>query len=130
MENKELIDLALNTAQKAYAPYSKFYVGAAVLFDDGQVVTGCNVENVSYGLTLCAERNALSTAVAQGVNSKIVKIAIASPNTDKCYPCGACRQWIKEFSDNAKVVLQDGENIVEYDISDLLPYSFDKNILG
>lgn len=129
MDNKELINLALEVANKAYAPYSKFHVGAAVLFENGSVVTGCNVENASYGLCLCAERNAISTAIAKGIDPKIKKIAIASTNTDKCYPCGACRQWIQEFAKNATIVLKDGENTIEYNISELLPYSFDSDLL-
>lgn len=130
MENKDLIDLAKSVSQKAYAPYSKFLVGAAVLFKNGEIITGCNVENASYGLSLCAERNALSTAVAKGIDSEVDKIAIYSSNTDKCYPCGACRQWIKEFSKDAVIVVQDGENLCELKISELLPYSFDKDVLG
>jgi cytidine deaminase len=130
LENKQLIDLALETAKNAYAPYSNFHVGAALLFDDGQVVTGCNVENASYGLSLCAERNALSTAVAKGIKAKVQKIAIVSLEADKCTPCGACRQWIQEIAPNAIVVLKDGESTVEYTISELLPHSFDKNMLG
>ncbi|MDD3420467.1 MAG: cytidine deaminase [Candidatus Gastranaerophilales bacterium] len=129
MQNKELIKLALEAAQNAYAPYSKFHVGAAVLFDDGQVVTGCNVENASYGLSLCAERNAISTAVAQGIASQVKKIAIASLEADKCAPCGACRQWIYEFSKDAIIVLKDGDEMVEYTISELLPCSFGKEFL-
>ena len=130
MENKELIKLAKEAADRAYAPYSKFFVGAAVLFDNGEVITGCNVENASYGLSLCAERNALSTAIARGIDSKVVKIAIVSPNTDKCFPCGACRQWIKEFSADAVIVVEDEDDVLELKISELLPYSFDKDVLG
>lgn len=129
MQNKELIKLALAAAKNAYAPYSKFHVGAAVLFDDGQVVTGCNVENASYGLSLCAERNALSTAISSGVTAKVQKIAIASLEADKCAPCGACRQWIYEFSKDALIVLKEGDSTVEYTISELLPCSFGKEFL-
>jgi cytidine deaminase len=89
---------ALEAAQNAYAPYSRFYVGAALLFDDGQVVTGCNVENVSYGLTSCAERNALFRAVSErGPGRKIVAIAVANRNGAPSPPCGACRQVMSEF---------------------------------
>ncbi len=130
MKNKDLIELAKTASQKAYAPYSNFLVGAAVLFKNGEIITGCNVENASYGLSLCAERNALSSAIAKGIDSDISKIAIYSPNANQCYPCGACRQWIKEFSKDAIIVVQDGENFKEIKISELLPYSFDKDILG
>jgi cytidine deaminase len=128
MDNQELINLALEAAEKAYAPYSKFHVGAAILFEDGNIITGCNVENASYGLCLCAERNAISTAIAKGIEPEIKKLAIASPNAEKCYPCGACRQWIQEFAKNAIIIVKDGNNTVEYSISELLPYSFDKEI--
>lgn len=129
MDNQELINLALKAAAKAYAPYSKFFVGAAVLFEDESITTGCNVENASYGLCLCAERNAISTAIAQGIEPKIKKIAIASPNTDKCYPCGACRQWIYEFAKDAMIIVKDGKNTIKYSISELLPHSFDGDLL-
>jgi cytidine deaminase len=89
---------ALDAAQNAYAPYSQFYVGAALLFDDGEVVTGCNVENVSYGLTSCAERNALFRAVSErGPGRRIVAIAVANRNGAPSPPCGACRQVMSEF---------------------------------
>ena len=88
----------MEAAARAYAPYSKFYVGAALLFDDGGVFTGCNVENVSYGLTSCAERNALFRAVSErGAGPKIVAIAVANRNGAPCPPCGACRQVMSEF---------------------------------
>jgi cytidine deaminase len=96
---------ALDAAQNAYAPYSRFYVGAALLFDDGQVVTGCNVENVSYGLTSCAERNALFRAVSErGPGRRIVAIAVANRNGAPCPPCGACRQVMSEFVTRDAVV--------------------------
>jgi cytidine deaminase len=102
---------ALDAAQNAYAPYSQFYVGAALLFDDGQVVTGCNVENVSYGLTSCAERNALFRAVSErGPGRKIVAIAVANRNSAPCPPCGACRQVMSEFVSPDAVVTFPGES--------------------
>lgn len=121
----QLLKLAREAAQNAYAPYSKFKVGACALFEDGSVYTGCNVENASYGLSLCAERNALSAAVADGKHTCLTAIAIYSQNIKPCFPCGACRQWIAEFSENAKIILQDGENgFKEFSIQELLPYSF------
>jgi cytidine deaminase len=102
---------ALEAAQNAYAPYSKFYVGAALLFDDGQVFTGCNVENVSYGLTSCAERNALFRAVSErGAGHRIVAVAVANRNGAPCPPCGACRQVMSEFVTRDSVVTFPGEN--------------------
>jgi len=89
---------AAAAAAHAYAPYSKFYVGAALLFDDGAIVTGCNVENASYGLTSCAERNALFRAISErGPGPRIRAIAVANRNGAPSAPCGACRQVMSEF---------------------------------
>ena len=88
---------------------------------------GCNVENASYGLSLCAERNAISTAIANGENSRLIKIAIYSPKSTKCFPCGACRQWLQEFAKdyNTEIILEDENgNCCSYYIDELLPYSF------
>jgi len=121
-----LLKLASKAAQNAYSPYSKFKVGACVLFEDGKTYTGCNVENASYGLTLCAERNAISSAIADGQKSKIISVAIYSPNSKLCYPCGACRQWIAEFSKDAEVIVEDEEGQAQsFSIKELLPYSFE-----
>jgi len=129
MENlnqNQLLQLACEASQNAYAPYSKFKVGACVLYEDGNVYKGCNVENASYGLTLCAERNAVSSAIANGQKGKIKAVAIYSPNANLCYPCGACRQWIAEFSNDAIIILESPEKeVVTYTISELLPYSFE-----
>jgi cytidine deaminase len=95
---------------RAYAPYSKFYVGAALLFDDGSVFAGCNVENVSYGLTSCAERNALFRAISErGAGAKIVAVAVANAASAPCPPCGACRQVLSEFVTADAVVTFPGE---------------------
>lgn len=121
----QLLKLASEAAEKAYAPYSKFKVGACVLYEDGSVYTGCNVENASYGLCLCAERNALSSAVADGKHEGLKAVAIYSPNAILCFPCGACRQWIAEFSKDAKIIVQDKDGqIKEFSIKELLPHSF------
>ena len=123
---ESLIAEAKAVAQNAHAPYSKFKVGACALFESGNIYTGCNVENSSYGLSLCAERNALSNAVSAGEKSKLIAIAIFSPNMKFCTPCGACRQWITEFSENAKVVLEKDDSSLEIiDIKELLPYTFE-----
>ena len=102
MDNQQLINAALEARTRAYAPYSHFAVGAAVLTKDGQVYTGCNVENASYGATNCAERTAIFKAVSEG-NKEIIKIAIVGGKigeeiTEYAYPCGVCRQVMAEFS--------------------------------
>lgn len=125
LQPKQLLQLASEASKLAYAPYSNFYVGACLLFNDGSVVKGCNVENSSYGLSLCAERNALSTAVANGKKDGLIAVAIHSPNRKLCAPCGACRQWIVEFSRDTDVILEgtEGEPVI-YKITDLLPLTF------
>ena len=91
-DNAELLQKAKEASENAYAPYSKFYVGACALYDTGNFYTGCNVENASYGLSLCAERNAISNAIVAGEKGKLIKVAIFSKNRTNCMPCGACRQ--------------------------------------
>lgn len=122
---QQLLQLASEASKNAYAPYSKFHVGACVLFDDGSVYKGCNVENASYGLSLCAERNAISTAIADNKNTGLLAIAIYSPDSKLCYPCGACRQWVVEFSKDALIIVegQDKTPVIRT-ISELLPESF------
>ncbi|MDD3149817.1 MAG: cytidine deaminase [Candidatus Gastranaerophilales bacterium] len=125
MDKTELLAKAKEASKNAYAPYSNFKVGACVLFDSGNFYTGCNVENVSYGLSLCAERNAISNAISNGEQGKLVSIAIYSPNTEQCVPCGACRQWLVEFSKEAEIILEDKQNkIISYNINNLLPEAF------
>ena len=121
-----LLTKAKEASLNAYAKYSNFKVGACVLFESGEIYTGCNVENASYGLSLCAERNAISTAIANGEKSKIKAVAIFSPNSALCSPCGACRQWIYELkSDNAQIILADNNSEpVIYTIEELLPHGF------
>ncbi len=97
IDYKLLLQKAKEVSKFAYIPYSKFDVGACVLYESGNIYTGCNVENASYGLSLCAERNAISTAIASGEITKPVAVAIYSSKAKQCVPCGACRQWIFEF---------------------------------
>lgn len=122
-----LLQSARRAMHHAYAPYSDFHVGAAVQLDNGKVFTGCNVENASYGLTVCAERNAISCAVAASPRGKIRihAVAVANSRNIACSPCGACRQFIAEFSDDETVVLFQGKKgIVQKKMTDLLPDSF------
>ena len=122
IDYKNLLEKAKEVSKWAYMPYSKFDVGACVVFESGNTYSGCNVENASYGLSLCAERNALSTAIASGEITKPVAIAIYSSKTDECLPCGACRQWIYEFNPECQVVLQKNTTEVSvYKISELMP---------
>ncbi|MDD3238333.1 MAG: cytidine deaminase [Candidatus Gastranaerophilales bacterium] len=125
--NDEMIKLALEASKNAYVPYSKFHVGACAVYESGNVYQGCNVENASYGLTLCAERNTISSAIAAGEKTKLLKIAIASPDTKLCWPCGACLQWIYEFEDgqHTKVLLEkEDSSSIQYCINELLPHIF------
>ena len=120
----ELISAARKVRDNAYAPYSGFKVGAAVIAEDGNIFTGCNVENASYGLTICAERNALSSLIASG-NRRPVSIAIVAKDGELCPPCGACRQVLMEFNPNMEIVLESGGGKFEtYKLSDILPLSF------
>ena len=118
MDDRDLLELAGEAAGGAYAPYSGFRVGAAVLARDGRVVTGTNVENSSYGLTLCAERAALGRAVAEGIRpGDVAAVAVTAS------PCGACRQWLLEFAVERVLFPWQGE-LVARRPDELLPESF------
>jgi cytidine deaminase len=107
----------------AYAPYSHFRVGAAVLTDQGTVVSGCNVENASYPLGLCAEQAAVTAAVAQG-SRRFVKLAIATDASDPTPPCGACRQFLAEFGDLPITSYTSGGRSAQWALSELIPHPF------
>ena len=120
----KLINAARNVRDNAYAPYSGFKVGAAVLAEDGNTFTGCNVENASYGLTVCAERNAISSLIASG-NRFPVSIAIVAKEGTLCPPCGACRQVMMEFNPDLEIILESGHEGCElFKLSEILPLSF------
>lgn len=127
----DLVRQALDVAQNAYAPYSGFRVGAALMLASGEVVTGANVENVSYGLTLCAERSALVQAVARfGPDVRIIAAAVVNLNDSPSPPCGACRQVLAEFTEpDAPVSFPADRSGVVVAIvlpfHDLLPFGFD-----
>lgn len=124
-EREKLIDAAKQAFQRAYAPYSNFYVGAAVLTDQGQIFTGCNVENASYGLTICAERSAIFTAVQQTQGKLALRaVAVANRAQAPCSPCGACRQVIAEFGEDVIVIFQGKNGLEESTIAKLLPETF------
>lgn len=119
----ELIKQARLAQKNAYSPYSKFNVGAALLTKDGKIFTGCNVENASYGLTICAERVAIFKAISEGYK-KFVAIAISTSSEKPTFPCGSCRQVLSEFG-NLEIYLDNDKK--NYTISDLLPYSFSQD---
>jgi cytidine deaminase len=115
---------ARSAADNAYAPYSGFRVGAACLASNGQIHAGANVENASYGLSLCAERNAIFRAVAAG-DRDLVALVVYTPTPEPTTPCGACRQVICEFGDAIRVVcVCDGPGVREFTSGDLLPERF------
>ena len=126
MQLNDAIDAARAATERAYAPYSGFRVGAAILAQDGAMYDGCNVENASYGLSLCAERGAVMKMVADSVpgDRKIRLVAIASPNTAPCFPCGACRQVLREFGCEEVVVLDEDGAPLHYPFEEILPNSF------
>ena len=124
MLNQKLIDMAYQAMEHAYAPYSHFKVGAALVTENGEIFTGCNIENASYGATNCAERTAIFKAVSEG-HVKLCRIAIVSSSGEKTPPCGICRQVMAEFmQEDAVIVLADKSGIYEYSLKELLPDAF------
>ena len=131
-EYLNMYEAAITAFENAYAPYSNFKVGASVLLRDGRIVTGCNVENASYGLTMCAERNALFAAYALGYKKEDVSALLVTGVTETpISPCGACRQVITELMEkDKKVVLTNlDKKMIVYKVMDLLPYSFKEDDL-
>jgi cytidine deaminase len=125
----ELIQAAENVRQNAYAPYSRFTVGAALKAKSGRIYVGCNVENVSFGLTICAERNALFQAVAAG-EREFLALVIATDGPEPTPPCGACRQVLAELcGPEMPVALTAGPKRSIHLLGELLPLSFDKSFL-
>ena len=125
MTYEELLEKAKEVSKNAYVPYSKFPVGACLITDKGNTYTGCNFENGSLGMTICAERNTIGTAIANG-ERKIKAIAIYSPLRDNCTPCGACRQVMYEFQGEKEIEIiteEKGELNIKK-MSDFLPYGF------
>ncbi len=129
-ENYEkLIKVAEKARKRAYTPYSKFKVGAAILSSDGKIFTGCNIENASFGLTVCAERVAILKAISEG-SSKFEAIAIVGDTNRPCSPCGACRQVISEFGKDIKIIMYNLKGDIKIKkIDELLPEAFNKNDL-
>jgi len=122
---EKLETAARKVMQNAHAPYSNFRVGAAILLSNGQIFAGCNVENASYGMTNCAERTAIFSAVAQlGPKIEIEAVAVANDHGVACSPCGACRQVIYEFGPHATIYFQGSAGPKRARITDLLPEGF------
>ncbi len=125
-----LIEAALRVRGNAHAPYSKFKVGAAVECEDGRVFAGCNIENATYGLTVCAERVALHNAISAGAR-RFTRIAVAADSERLTPPCGACRQILWEFCGDAEITLVNLAGQTEtLRLRDLLPRPFDDSFLG
>lgn len=123
MDARELMKMAIEARQNAYAPYSHFAVGAALLAESGMVYTGCNIENASYGLTCCAERNAIFAAVGAG-ERRFKMLAVAADSPEPVAPCGACRQVIAEFGIPLVVMGNLKEATKTMTAEELLPYGF------
>jgi cytidine deaminase len=131
-EEKELLDAAKRAYEHAYAPYSKFRVGAAILLEGGEIFTGCNVENASYGLTNCAERTAVFSAVSAlgGKRVRIRAVAVVNDREVACSPCGACRQVMSEFGPNAEIFYLGPNGIQRSSMRELLPNCFGSESLA
>ena len=125
IDYKLLMDKAKEASKYSYSPFSKFAVGAAVLMSNGSIYTGCNIENSSFGMTICAERCAIFKAISEG-QKEILAVAIYSPNEDDCYPCGACRQVMYEFQgeNEISIITESKGNPVIRKMKDFLPYGF------
>lgn len=124
IDYKKLINKAKNVQKNAYSPYSKFKVGACVLTKNNNYYCGVNVENASYGATICAERNAINNAISNG-EKEFIAIAITSSSKDYTFPCGICRQYLTEFNKDIKIIVAKNENEYKiYTLEDLVPNYF------
>lgn len=132
MDYNDLILKAIEARELAYCPYSNFKVGAAVLFEDGEIYTGCNIENASYGGTNCAERTAIFNAVSKG-NRKLKAIALIGDTKAYTYPCGMCRQVIGEFvesKDTKIIIIKNKDEYILKTFEEIMPGAFTKEDLG
>ena len=130
MTHEELKSAAVSMLEKAYCPYSRFPVGAALECEDGTVFTGCNVENAAYPAGICAERNAIFHAVSEG-RTRFRRIVIAGKSKDFCVPCGMCRQVMREFSTDLEIICLNNEGDEQtFTLDQLLPHGFGPEHLG
>ena len=125
MSTAKLIEAAKIAAKKAYAPYSNFKVGCAILTKSGNIYLGCNVENASYGLTTCAERNAISNAISSEGKIALDKVVVFTPTDNPTPPCGACRQVIHEFGNPEVISVCNTEKMSTHQLSELLTNAFE-----
>jgi cytidine deaminase len=124
LDLETLMGAARDASTRAYAPYSDFRVGAAILTENGAIHTGCNVENASYGLAICAERNAAAAmALASPDDREIRLVAVYSPDASPCFPCGACRQVLREFGCK-EVIVEEAAGLRRYPFEEILPHAF------
>ncbi len=131
MDLESVMEAAREASKSAYAPYSNFRVGAAILTEGGAIHAGCNVENASYGLAICAERNATTTmAFATPEDREIRLVAVFSPDASPCFPCGACRQVLREFGCKEVVVEEASGGLRRYPFEEILPHAFGPEDLG
>jgi cytidine deaminase len=128
LERSDLLDAAILARERAYAPYSQFRVGAALLAADGRVFTGANAENASYGLSMCAERVAIYHALSEGVQH-FKAVAVAGPDGVRTMPCGACRQVLHEFGAAMQVIFADDGRLRVMPLTSLLPEAFGRDDL-
>jgi len=123
MDYEFLIEKAREVRERAYVKYSNFKVGAALLCKSGKIYTGCNIENASYGATICAERVAFTKAISEG-EKEFEAIAIVSSGDKIAFPCGICRQFMSEFGMDLTLIFSDGQKIETYKLHELLPHAF------
>jgi cytidine deaminase len=130
IETSALVDAARKVRLNAHAPYSGFKVGAALQTPEGRIITGCNVENATYGLTICAERVAIVKAISEG-ERRFSRIAVVADTNAPTPPCGACRQILWEFGGDLEIISANLREVLGvYHMADLLPLPFDRRLLG
>ena len=126
---QKMINFAKEASEKAYSPYSGYKVGASLITKNGKIFTGCNIENASFGATICAERVAIFKAISEGEKDFEILAVYVNDKNNIPSPCGICRQVMMEFSPNLKIILSNGYEYKIYNLDELLPYPFSKNFL-